>query len=88
MEHKCGNCGRYNTFYTKGYCSFLREKFGYCGKHEKVVSDGEVCEYWKGRGARRRDITRGVVLRSLEKGLTDIAALKQIFAENFDSEEQ
>ena len=88
MKHKCRNCGRYRTFYTKGYCAFLREKYGYCDRHDKVVCEGEICECWRGWGARRRNITKSVVLQALEKGLTDIAALRQIFAEEDESEKQ
>ena len=83
-EKKCGNGRGFAKYYTKAYCEFVREDYGYCYETKKAVRDSEVCECWKSKLGRRRKITRPMVLRVLEKGLTNITCLKQIFADNED----
>lgn len=78
MERKCANCRNCEVFYTLGYCEYLRSDYGYCCEHKKVVLKTENCENWKGRPtAMKRNPKR--VVRELEKALTDIAVLRQIF---------
>lgn len=85
MEKKCKNCDIYSAFYTKAYCAFLRSGYGYCGKEKDVKTDNEICECWRSRRSVKRKCNKAMVLNALEKGLTDIAALKQIFCEDDDS---
>ena len=84
MEKKCGNCGNYETFYSKAYCEFVQENYGYCWKEQKVKQKGEICDLWRKRNGSYRKIDKPIVLRALEKGLRDISVLAQIFTEEKD----
>lgn len=87
MQSKCGNCGKCEVLYSKAYCQFLRSNYGYCSIKKEVVPVSEFCDEWHIRTGRRRNLRNGLVLQSLEKGLTDLAVLRQIFTEETEKEE-
>ena len=82
QEKKCGNCRAFKRYYTKAFCEFMREHYGHCIEINKVVHDCEVCDCWKTGTGKRRKIMHTMVLNVLEKGLTNISALKQILLDN------
>lgn len=87
MQQKCGNCGKCDVMYTKAYCKFLRSDYGYCYVKKKVVPVSKLCDKWQRRMGRNRSIHRAAVIQAMEKGLTDLAVLRQIFTEDTEKEE-
>lgn len=80
MAHKCFLCDFFEGYYSKTYCGFYREKFGYCMKHNKICNKQESCEKFKAK-TTKPSIKRGVVIAALSNAITDINTIKTILEE-------
>lgn len=62
QDHKkCGYCGSFNAYYTRGYCSLLKESNGYCNRHKKIMEKSDCCDKWYCRRISKARCTRTVV---------------------------
>ena len=44
---KCWSCGRYQAYYTKGYCKLTKENVGFCSLHNKIMEKNDCCNQWR-----------------------------------------
>lgn len=77
---KCWSCGSFRAYYTRGYCCLLREKNGYCMRHQKVVEKRSGCEKWHRRYILKNDRVK-IVLNSIPEIYNKIAVIEQILKE-------
>lgn len=77
---ECCTCANFSGYYIKAYCSFLREKTGFCEKHDKKVDKHGTCGHWRKKlyDQRRK---RKAIMTALEKVLTDINMIRQFIDE-------
>ncbi len=90
---KCWSCGRFNVYYTKGFCNLHKEEVGYCNLHNKIVNKHETCKTWR-YGERVRRMRKNMAINAIidistkmeviEKILKDEIALEKIKDENDD----
>ena len=48
-DKRCYSCGSFRAYYTRGYCSLMKESDGYCNRHNKVMEIGDCCDEWRSR---------------------------------------
>lgn len=81
QTHFCYNCGIYKRYYTKGFCYFDKEPYGYCWKNQKITEKHETCEFWRtayyGRGLHKR-----IAKKKLEECIIQIQDLWQLLCED------
>ncbi|MCM1289827.1 MAG: hypothetical protein NC132_03215 [Corallococcus sp.] len=85
-SHQCCTCRAFQAYYTRGYCSLLREKNGYCSTHKKVVEKSDGCGKWHVRHITRKDRIR-IALLSIPEIYGKIAVIEQILKEEKEAEE-
>lgn len=81
MAKECFQCKYFRGYYSKSYCGFNREKFGHCGKHDKICDKHESCECFKQK-INDQKIKRGVVINALSNAITEINTIKIILEES------
>lgn len=80
MAKECFQCEHFKGYYSKSYCGFYREKFGLCGKYDKICDKHESCESFKQK-INDQKIKRGVVINALSNAISDINTIKTILEE-------
>lgn len=77
----CLYCNNYDAYYVKKYCSFARQKVGYCYKHKKIITDSkQTCELWHNNHTLRKN-RKAVSVKCLIQVLEEFATVKQILLE-------
>lgn len=80
MKKRCWSCGKFNAYFTRGFCCLMKEDNGFCREYNKVVKKTDTCDKWYcKRMSKERRIK--IVLRSLPEIYDKIAALEQILTE-------
>ena len=81
QDHKtCAYCYYFRAYYTRAYCCLLREKNGYCAKHEKVAEKCDSCDMWCGRRTSKAKRIK-IVLSCLPEIYYKIAVVEQLLKE-------
>lgn len=80
MAKDCSICQHFSGFYTKTYCGYYREKFGYCGKNKKICDKHDCCDDYKYK-THDKKIKAGFVINALNEALTNINTIKDILEE-------
>lgn len=82
QDHKkCGYCGSFSAYYTRGYCSLLKENNGYCSRHKKIMEKNECCDQWSHRRTSRKRRIRTVV-NAIPEIYNKIAVIEQMLNED------
>lgn len=84
MANECWNCGNFRAFYSKCYCNFSKENYGFCTNERAVKEKHCSCEKWRNRPNQLKSIRKAVAIRALEDAAVNIAQIKQILEEDRD----
>ncbi|MDE6059707.1 MAG: hypothetical protein K2G44_06700 [Clostridia bacterium] len=84
-KKECYACGNYKPYYTKGFCYFDKEKFGFCTKCKKIVNKHENCEYWRNI-YHLKGLRKAICYKKLDEILSNLSEIKQILAEEAEEE--
>ena len=82
---KCWSCGSFRAYYTKGYCSLLKERNGFCYRHHKIMEKTDSCDNWHCCRLSREKRTR-VAVNCIPEIYNKIAAIEQILREDRELE--
>lgn len=77
---KCWSCGRFQRYYTKGYCNFQKEEVGFCSSQNKIVGIDESCKMWNYR-QRVRHMRRQMAISSIVDIRSKLEVIEQILTE-------
>lgn len=77
---KCWSCGRFQRFYTKGYCNLQKENIGYCSFYNKIVDKDESCKMWNYR-QRVRNMRKKMAISSIVDMRDKLEVIEQILTE-------
>lgn len=44
MKKRCWSCGKFNAYYTRGFCCLMKEDNGFCREYNKVVKKTDTCD--------------------------------------------
>ncbi len=83
MERKnkaCWNCYYYSAYYTKGYYSFQKKRFGCCNYTRQETNCQDACQHWKDN-VQKEQTRRSSALRALLQICEDLAVVKQVLAD-------
>ena len=84
---KCWSCGRFDRYYTKGYCILKKEDVGFCSSQNRIVYKDESCKMWnyrqKVRNMRKQMAISSIIdihgkLEVIEQVLTEEKELEKI----------
>ena len=82
---KCWSCGRFQRYYTKGYCNLQKEEVGLCSFQNKIVSTGESCKMWNYR-QRVRNMRKQMAISSIVDIRSKLEVIEQILTEERELE--
>ena len=82
---KCWSCGRFQSYYTKGYCNLKKEEVGFCSLQNKIVGKGESCKMWNYR-QRVRNMRKQMAISSIVDIRSKLEVIEQILTEERESE--
>ncbi len=82
---KCWSCGRFQRYYTKGYCSLQKEEIGFCSLQNKIVCKDESCKRWNYR-QNVRNMRKQMAIGSIVDIRNKIEVIEQILAEERELE--
>lgn len=77
---KCWSCGRFQRYYTKGYCNFQKEQIGFCSSQNKIVCKNESCKMWNYR-QRVRNMRKQMAISSIVQIRNKLEVIEQILTE-------
>ena len=77
---QCWSCGRFERYYTKGYCNLQKENVGFCSYQNKIVCVNETCMMWKYR-QRVRYMRKQMAITSLCEIYDKITVIEEILKE-------
>ena len=77
---KCWSCGRFQRFYTKGFCNFQKENIGFCSFQNKIVDKVESCKFWNYR-QRVRNMRKQMAISSIIDVRGKLEVIEQILTE-------
>ena len=77
---KCWSCGRFQSFYTKGYCNFKKEEVGFCSYKNKIVNKNESCKTWNYR-LTVRNMRKRMAINSIVDIRNKLEVIEQILME-------
>lgn len=77
---KCWSCGRFQRFYTKGYCNLQKEEIGFCPFQNKIVNKDESCKKWNYR-QRARNMRKHMAVSSIVDIRSKLEVIEQILIE-------
>ena len=86
MERKnkaCWSCYYYSAYYTKGYWTFNKKRFGCCNYKRQDTDNQSVCENWKDNSQKEESRALSAQ-RALIQICDDLAVLKQILVEEHE----
>ena len=72
---RCWSCGRFQRYYTKGYCSY----------HNKIVQKDESCKMWY-FGQRVRNMRKKMAIDSIVDIRCKLEVIEQILTEEREPE--
>lgn len=78
---RCGNCGNFSAYYTRGYCCLLKEDNGYCRRHEKIMEKGDGCDQWRCRRFSRALRTK-IAVNAIPEIYHKLSVIEQILKED------
>lgn len=82
---KCWSCGRFQSYYTKGYCNFQKEEVGFCSSQNKIVCKNDSCEMWHFL-PRVRNMRKQMAINSIVDIRSKLEAIEQILTEEIEAE--
>ena len=82
---KCWSCGRFQRYYTKGYCNLHKEEVGFCSLQNKIVSKDENCKMWH-YGQRVRNMRKKMAIESIIDIRCKLEVIEQILTEERELE--
>lgn len=82
---KCWSCGRFQRFYTKGFCNLQKEDFGLCSSHNKIVRKDESCKTWQ-YCQRIRNMRKRMAINSIVDIRSRLEVIEQILTEERELE--
>lgn len=77
---KCWSCGRFQRYYTKGYCNFQKEDIGFCSSQNKIVRKDESCKRWNYRQSVR-NMRKQMAISSIVDIRSKLEVIEQILTE-------
>ena len=77
---KCWSCGRFQRYYTKGYCNLQKEEMGFCSFQNKIVGKDESCKMWNYR-QRVRNMRKQMAISSIVDIRRKLEVIEQILME-------
>lgn len=82
---KCWSCGRYQAYYTKGFCNLQKEAVGYCISQNKIVEENESCKMWRYR-ERVRNMRKKMAINAIIEISTKLKVIEEILKEEIKLE--
>ena len=82
---RCWSCGRFQRYYTRGYCNFQKEDVGFCNLQDKIVCKDESCKAWSYL-QRVRNMRKQMAISSIVDIHGKLEVIEQILTEERESE--
>lgn len=79
-KKKCCSCGSFSAYYTRGFCCLLKEKNGFCRRHNKIMEKSDSCDDWHCKRTSKERRIR-IVMWSFPEIYNKIAILEQLLTE-------
>ena len=81
---ECWSCNYYRAYYKKGFCTFLKQKVGWCGiKHTMIEDCHHTCERWN-KIVRITAMRKATALKKLNESVDILCEIKQILLEDLE----
>ena len=81
---ECWSCYFYKPYYTKGFCTFQKERVGRCCRQMAYIDDKHhTCDKWR-KIVRIPELRRGVALKKLNESVDILSEIKQILLEDLE----
>lgn len=85
-KKKCGSCGYFKAYYTRGFCCLLREDNGICHYSNKVMKKSDSCDKWYCRRSSK-DKRIKIAVNCIPEIYNKVSVLEQILREECEAEE-
>ena len=82
---RCLSCGRFQRYYTMGYCNLQKEEVGFCSLQNKIVHKDESCTMWN-YGQRVRNMRKQMAINSIIDIRSKLEVIEQILTEEREAE--
>ena len=82
---KCWSCGRFQRYYTKGYCNLQKEEVWFCTLQNKIVCKDESCKMWNYR-QKVRNMRKKMAISSIVDIRSKLEVIEQILTEEAELE--
>ena len=79
---ECWSCQYYRAYYKKGFCTFVKQKVGWCGMKQALIEDNHnTCGRWN-KIVRIPELRKAVALKKLNQSVDILCEIKQILLED------
>ena len=81
---ECWSCYYYKPYYTKGFCTFEKERVGFCCRQRIYIEDKHhTCERWT-KIVRIPEMRKATALKKLNESVDILCEIKQILLEDLE----